>query len=152
MIGRILVLAVLLCAGAGSTFGAPTLDESWQQCADDNPDISIGGCTATIQSGQLDNEDLAVEFYNRGIAYRDKGDYDRAIADYTQAIRLKPDYAKAFNNRGLAYYNKGDYDRAIADYTQAIRLKPDDADAFFNRGSAYDAKGDHDRAIADFTQ
>ena len=35
-----------------------------------------------------------------GIAYGDKGDYDRAIADYDQAIQLKPDFVDAYNNRG----------------------------------------------------
>ena len=45
----------------------------------------------------------------------DKGDYDRAIADFDQAIQLKPDYADAYYNRGIAYHDKGDYDRAIAD-------------------------------------
>ncbi len=52
-------------------------------------------------------------------------EHDRAIRDYDQAIRLKPDYANAFNNRGNAYADKGEYDRAISDYDQAIRLKPD---------------------------
>ena len=56
--------------------------------------------------------------------YGDKGDYDRAIADYDEAIRLDPRYAVAYYNRGVAYCDKGDYDRAIADYNEAIRLDP----------------------------
>jgi tetratricopeptide (TPR) repeat protein/predicted small secreted protein len=81
-----------------------------------------------------------------------KAVYDRAIADFTQAIRLDPDNAKAYKERGNAYYIKGDYDRAIADYTQAIRLDPDYALAYHNRGDAYSDKDDYDRAIADYTQ
>ena len=56
---------------------------------------------------------------------RNKGDYDRAIADYDRAIQLKPDYADAYVGRGVAYGEKGDYDRAIADFDRAIQLKPD---------------------------
>jgi tetratricopeptide (TPR) repeat protein len=78
--------------------------------------------------------------------------YDRAIADYTQAIRLDPDYAVVYNDRGIAYYSKGDYDHAIEDYTQAIHLNQNLADAYDGRGSVYNIKGDHDRAIADYTQ
>ena len=78
--------------------------------------------------------------------------YDRAIADYTQAIRLEPDNAFAYTSRGVAYAGKGDYDRAIADHTQAIRLNPNFANAYSNRGIAYAYKGDYDRAIADHTQ
>jgi tetratricopeptide (TPR) repeat protein len=50
-----------------------------------------------------------------GLAYRVKGDYDRAIADYSEAIRINPRDAVAFNDRGFAHSTKGDYDRAIAD-------------------------------------
>jgi tetratricopeptide (TPR) repeat protein len=43
-----------------------------------------------------------------------KAVYDRAIVDFTQAIRLDPNYAPAYANRGIVYYRKGDNDRAIA--------------------------------------
>jgi tetratricopeptide (TPR) repeat protein/predicted small secreted protein len=81
-----------------------------------------------------------------------KAVYDRAIADFTQAIRLDPDNATAYSERGDAYEGKGEYDRAIADHTQAIRLNPNDADAYNGRGTAYGKKGEYDKAIADFTQ
>ncbi|MEE8223247.1 MAG: tetratricopeptide repeat protein, partial [Alphaproteobacteria bacterium] len=60
---------------------------------------------------------------------QNEGLYDRAIAEYDQAIKLKPDYAKAYYNRGVAYMSKGLYDRAIEDYDTAIRLRPDYAKA-----------------------
>src|SRR5262244_2068669 len=69
-------------------------------------------------------------------------DYDRAIADYNEAIRLVPADAPAFFGRGNAYASKGDRDRAIADYSEAIRLDPKYAFAFNNRGIAYAIKGD----------
>jgi tetratricopeptide (TPR) repeat protein len=81
-----------------------------------------------------------------------KAVYDRAIADYTQAIRLDPNFAEAYNARGNAYHHKKDYDRAIADYSQAMRLDPNFAEAYNARGLAYSDKGDYDRAIADLDQ
>ncbi|MDR0502921.1 MAG: tetratricopeptide repeat protein [Treponema sp.] len=78
--------------------------------------------------------------------------YDLAINDFTQAIRLAPDYAKAYVERGNAYSYKDDYDNAIADYTQAIKIVPNYINAYINRGDAYVNTGDHDRAIADFIQ
>jgi tetratricopeptide (TPR) repeat protein len=80
------------------------------------------------------------------------GDYDRAIATATEAIRLNPNYANAFISRGIAYSRKADTDRAITDYNEAIRLDPKNAIAFYNRGVAYDRKGDYDRAIADYNE
>ena len=54
----------------------------------------------------------------------DRGDMDKAIADYTEAIRLKPDYAWAYHNRGMACRNKGDYARARADWEKVLRIGP----------------------------
>ena len=70
------------------------------------PDIVIGGCTRLIQSGRLNDKNLAIAFNSRGAAYRKIGQYDRAIRDYDEAIRLKPDFAKALRNRAQAYKNK----------------------------------------------
>ena len=88
-------------------------------------------------------------FDNRGLDYAANGDYDRAISDYNEAIRLKPQ-ANFLTNRGDSYYHKGDVDRAIADYDRAIALDPGFILAYNNRGAAYDKKGDLDRAIADY--
>jgi lipoprotein NlpI len=97
------------------------------------------------------------EFYlKRGEDFSGVHEYDRAIADYTTAIQLKPDYAEAYNDRGFAYYLKGDAERAIADYTRAIELRPNYPKAYNSRGVAYMAHGygaaksvpDFDRAIA----
>ena len=67
--------------------------------------------------------------------------YDQAIADYTQAIRLNPNYALAYYNRGNVYYRKGDYDRAIADYEAVLRINPNDADARRNLERARQQRG-----------
>jgi lipoprotein NlpI len=74
------------------------------------------------------------------------------IADFTEAIRLDPNYAEAYRNRGAVRYFKGDYDGAIADCTEAIRLAPKNASAYNIRGSAWRYKWDLQRAIADYTE
>jgi len=88
--------------------------------------------------------------YSLGIAYYEKGDYDRAIADYTQTIRLQPDNSGAYSIRGWVYYLKGDWERAITDANEAIRLDPINRYAYNTRGNAYYLKKDYDRAVADF--
>lgn len=81
-----------------------------------------------------------------------RGDYDRAIADYDQAIRLNPKYGRAFNNRGNAYQSKGDYDHALADYNQSIQIDPNQAYPYNGRANAYAAKQDYAHALADYAQ
>lgn len=99
------------------------------------------------------------KFYtNRGNAYESVRNYNKAIADYTEAIRVGPkgpNSARLYTNRGNAYDSKGDYGLAIADYTKAMQLEYDRTRIYLtyhNRGSAYNSKGDYDRAIAYFTE
>ena len=92
----------------------------------------------------------AEDYFNRGIAKIEKGDWAGAIADFDRAIKLKPDYAKAYVNRGIAKIEKGDWAGAITDYDSANKLKPDYAEAYVNRGIAKIEKGDWAGAIADF--
>ena len=80
------------------------------------------------------------------------GDYDKAMANFNEAIRLNQNDAVAFYDRGLVYSQKGDNDRAIADYNEAIRLDPKNALAYFARGFIYGNKGDTDRAMADLNE
>ncbi len=117
-----------------------------------HPDIQIAACTRNIRSGRFTGQNLAVAFTNRGLAYQRKGQWDRAIADYSEAIWLNPDDAQVFSNRGNAYYYKGQLDRAINDYDDAIRLNPYLAVAFSNRGNVYRKNGRFGRAIADYNE
>ncbi len=77
-------------------------------------------------------------------------DYEGAIADYTQAIRLKPDYAYAYVRRGNAKANLGQHSAAIADYDTAIRFQPDDAVVYVSRGYAKASLGQYFAAISDY--
>jgi len=100
---------------------------------------------------ELDPND-ATAYCNRGLAWRSLGDFDRAIADCSEAIRLDPKLAWAYTNRSNAWLKKGDLDKAIADCDEAIRLDPRDATAYCNRGVAWRKKGDYERALADDRQ
>ena len=93
--------------------------------------------------------DLAHAYSTRGIAYYTMGQYQRAIKDYDEAIRLK---LNIYAVRGIAYREMGQYQRAIKDFDEAIRLKPDLPDlanAYSERGVAYNILRQHERAIKD---
>ena len=63
-------------------------------------------------------------FIKSGKAKFDEGDYRGAIADYSRAIELNPDYANAYYNRGIAKSKLGDHDGAEADRNRAAELDP----------------------------
>jgi tetratricopeptide (TPR) repeat protein len=109
-------------------------------------------CSRAMRSGDLSDEDFLVVLQNRAGAFDGKGDYDRALQDWDEAIRLSPDNAGLYINRGKAYDGKGDLDRAIQNWDQAIRLNPEDAVSRYNRGRAYGMKGMTDQAIQDLDE
>jgi tetratricopeptide (TPR) repeat protein len=146
-------LGLLTASESVWAIGKPAASDDIKKCYKSTAlDDAINYCSQAIESGQLSGKGLAFAFYRRGNAYYEKRDYDRAIVDYDQAIRLNPSHASALSNRGAAYARKGDYDRAIENYDEAIRLNPGHADAFSNRGVAYARKGDYDRAIENYDE
>lgn len=100
------------------------------------------------------NPTTAAGLNERGNAWYAKSEYDKAIADYTEAIRLDPTATAsvAFRNRGNAWRCKKEYDKAIKDYTEAIRLDPGNARSFSFRGDVQADRREWEKAIADFTE
>jgi tetratricopeptide (TPR) repeat protein len=89
---------------------------------------------------------------NLGAALADQGKTEEAIAHYSEALRIKPDYADAHNNLGVALAGEGKLDEAIAHYSEALRIRPDYADAHSNLGIALANQGKLDEAIAQFNE
>ncbi len=119
-------------------------------------DEAVQAYTRAIISGQLGAEALAVTFNNRGVAYGELGDFDRAILDYNEALGLRPDDATSIRNlrvghvkRGVAAANLGEQDKAVADFTKAIELDPSHFLAYLRRGQVLSDRGQYDLAIAD---
>ena len=126
---------------------------NWDDCNQRGDiDRRINGCTAIIQDHNESEANRARAYGNRGITYTNQGDFDRAIVDLSEAIRLDRTWAGGYSNRGRAYREKGDDRRAIADLTEAIRLDPRLVIAYYSRGRAHNNIGDFDRAMADFNE
>ena len=81
-----------------------------------------------------------------------KGEYDKAIADFTAAIGIDPKNATPYEGRAGIYAKSGQYDKAIADYTQALWIGPKRAEMYYDRGKVYRTKADWDNAIGDLAE
>jgi lipoprotein NlpI len=93
---------------------APANDK--RTCANASGDAAIAACERAIASRKFKGIDLAQLYYNRGVEYAAKGECNRAIADYNEAIRLDPKYVFAYNNRGDCYMRQGSNFRALENY------------------------------------
>ena len=94
-------------------------------------------------------KEKAEEFFEQGKKYTSAKDIDKAIADYSKAIKANPKFVKAYNNRGVAYSLKKQYDLAIADFNKAIELDPKNGKAYNNRAIIYAYHGESDKARHD---
>ena len=105
----------------------------------------VDSCTQILQSNPEDFSALG----NRAIGLRLIGEYDRAIADFDAAVRIRPDIAGLYLERGLAYEAKGEHLPAIRDFSAAIERKFNLVQAHFGRAIAYQANGQRELSIAD---
>jgi len=90
---------------------------------------------------------------DKGIQYGKEGDFEKAIAEFKEVLKLEPKNAHAYNNIGVAYFRTGNLDQAIAYYTKAIDLGIADANMYFFRGQMYGKYQQEDaKAIKDYTK
>jgi tetratricopeptide (TPR) repeat protein len=148
------------------TFEGRTAADDSKICAKESGEIAIEACSRAIKSGRYKGRDLARQYMYRGVEQGLKKDYDLALADYGEALRIDKKYSDAFFNRCVLYNVKEDYDRALADCSQAVKFGPSPnaraatsdgrlendrarSDYYSERGFAYLKKNDYDRAILD---
>jgi tetratricopeptide (TPR) repeat protein len=154
MILRTSLLAIALTISAAS---AQVLTPEHHACANGQGNLEPAAqevaCSAVIKRGGA-KENLAIAYSNRGNSFLRRGQNDKAIQDYGQAIALDPRFVDAYRNRGAAYFNTGAYDKALPDYDTAIRLDPREAGGYADRcsvravtGKAQEAKPDCDKAV-----
>lgn len=136
--------AVIACAGAPAAHA-----DDLATCLQANGEPAIAACARALAAHRISAPELARLHNRRGLERDRKADYDGAIAEYAEALRLDPKFVAALANRALASTHKRDFDRAIAEATAAIALDPNYAYAYNNRGLAHNEKGEFDLAMAD---
>lgn len=85
--------------------------------------LLTAGLLPTAVSGTTANPENTRAYSNRGRVHHAKGEHDRAVADFTEVIRLDPGAVQAYEDRGRAYWVKGEHDKAIADFTKWKELR-----------------------------
>ncbi len=117
-----------------------------------NYNLAIQNFTEYINRNSGNNRILAPAYSNRCMAFYLKGEYDIAIRDCSEAIRLNPKLRHSYRYRGFSFLGKQQYELAIRDFTECIYLDPNKADAYAGRGAAYSAKDSYNSSIKDLTE
>jgi tetratricopeptide (TPR) repeat protein len=157
--GALIVIRWLwLCVGLawfaiGSTANAVTLKPDERDCIYlTDPDQLLDACGRVIGGNHLDPQ-KAFAYFKRSTIWNSKREFDKAISDLSEAIRLSASSPLLYNlywSRGEILHQTGEFDRAISDYTEAIRLNPKFASGYMGRGTTWLSKGEIDRAISDY--
>ena len=123
------------------------------KCTVSPPDASaLSACGRIIADVNASAEMRSRAFAFRGIGHANKGDFDRAVADFDEAIRLDAKLGAGFSNRGFAHFRLGKFDRAAADYGEAIKLAPGQPVPHVGRGAAHKELGKFDLALVDLNE
>ncbi|MEI6427655.1 MAG: tetratricopeptide repeat protein [Pseudanabaena sp. ELA607] len=127
------------------------VEPSWSLANNNEQTNSLGQTSQNATVAQTS----ARSYWQRGVKKEMSGDYEGAVADFTKAIEIDPNYAPAYDSRGIAHFRLGNnVELALADFSKAIELDPENVNAYSNRCSAYrilkkwrDAASDCDRAV-----
>lgn len=101
---------------------------------------------------ELNRNSLNAYIMRADIAINSKRDFESALNDMNEAIKLQPRFAGLYINRAFLRYNRDDYFGAMADYDYALELEPLNTTALFNRGLLLAEVNANDRALVDFTK
>jgi len=163
---KFLSIGTLVAAGLLLPAGSAAAADDAKTCTKDSGEVAIDACSRAIGSKHFSGHALARLYLSRGAERRVKSDYDTALTDFAEAIKIDKKYADAYFNRCSIYNFKKSYDSAITECSQAIKLGPGaDAtvagdserlgkdialsDYYSERGFAYFSKDDYLHAMPD---
>jgi tetratricopeptide (TPR) repeat protein len=92
---------------------------------------------------------LAAVYQQRAYAAATNQQFQDAINDYGEAIKISPEDARIYEQRAAVEMKLNDMDKAVADYSEAIKLKPNEVRYYGYRSYIYEVKGDISNSMAD---
>ncbi len=137
-------------------WATPKLTEEQNILSMSRRTAAIAAALSIVPLGcQLNKENevpFATQHFNQGTDNYEQGNYQDAINDFTNALKIVPNDAESYYARGLAKDNLGDHQGAIADFTKAIENNPQERYAYLNRGVAKAKLEDYQGAVVDHTK
>ncbi len=118
-------------------------------CGDKNYDVAIDGYQKSIASGFTNKVRLAEAHHKLGLAWEDKGQFEKAKAEMLQSLSIRPNIPEVLNNLGIVHVKLGERAEALALFEKAVMLRPNYARARYNLAEAYEPENPK-RAIAEY--
>lgn len=150
ILSRAAVLCFAFMLAGAAPARAETADACYKAGLESDDDKLIEVCGAALARSNLSGRSLSTTLSNRGLGYLRKGEYDKSIVDFSEALIINPKNQFALDNRADAWRGKGNYQRALADYNTALRFDPTLTSSYLSRGITYELMGDIAKARRDY--
>ena len=132
-----------------TTKGKPKTDDYYRSKDNIADDSIIQG----VYLNNLNRDDmLAIQYVNRGFAFMDKRDNNRAIGEFNKAIKLNSQYSAAYHNKGVALARIDNIEEAMEEIDKAIDLDPNSARSYTSMGMILHHNGKYKEAIKEFNE
>jgi tetratricopeptide (TPR) repeat protein len=93
----------------------------------------------------------AIAYLDRGQAYIDAGEFNKALADFNMLEKIEPDNPKLYNNRGVIYFKRGEYDKALNEFNRSLAINPRFPLGYLNRAMLWGINKEYEKSIRDLT-
>jgi len=144
-VAGVLAVGAVGLSGVVAIAGDPLLD-----CLSTNNELRITGCSELIERPDLPAKQRSMALGLRALAYSVKGEFERALGDYDEAIRIAPDSPVTLNNRAWTYFKLGRSAEGKHDVARALELGPPTPYVLDTRAHIRQALGDVSAALSDY--
>lgn len=150
-----LIGASMMSGGCASTSGNTSLNDADGRLVvapllpDYKHEVSLARLNEVLSTMDLNEEQLARVYYERGVLYDTLGLRLMARLDFHQALKILPNIADAYNFLGIYYTQEGDFDNAYEAFDAVLELEPNYDYAYLNRGIALYYGERSDLAVSD---
>ncbi|MEQ1649450.1 MAG: tetratricopeptide repeat protein [Hyphomicrobiaceae bacterium] len=146
-----LVARTIAAIAIGLASAGTAVADNETECYSDDPEVRIRACSAILQKQYIPDDARGAAHASRALGFSLKRDYERAIDDYDQAIKLVPNFATALNNRAWAYFKWGRPQLGKADVEKSLALSPVSGATYDTRAHISQSEGDATSALRDYT-
>ena len=150
-LAHLLIAACLLCLASASCRAIPTAGPDLQPTTTKFP--ASQGDTGETHTRQPANVHTSVDTKNQfelGVVYYDKGQFNKAIDQFTSVLKQDPSDLNARSNLGASYFRKGELAAALREFEAAHSQTPTDAEILYNLGAVKLSMGNTESALKDF--
>ena len=150
----VLIAALLLCIckfawGQGNAEAVKFSREGFEATKDKDWNKAVASFRKAAELDSKQAPNLIATLQQRGTAYTNEKKFPEAIADFNEALKMKPNDPGIYERRAYVEMKMNDLDKALADYSEASRLNPNEVRYYLYRGYIYEKKGDIKKSMAD---